>query len=244
MMRINRYLALCGLASRRASEEIVKAGKVTVNGKSVVELGTVIDETADIVRVDGNVVRPAKKEVFVLLNKPKGYVSTSNDERGRKTVFDLVKFKERLFTVGRLDTNSEGLLLLTNNGELAHRLMHPRFKVAKTYRAKLDREFDPKDFASLTSGLKLEDGWTKPCEAGFYTESALQVELRLREGKKHQVRRMFEALGYQVKSLKRTQFGHLNIHDLERGQWRLLNRQEISQLKSMVGLEEDSKLVS
>ncbi len=243
-MRINRYLALCGLASRRASEEIIKAGRVTVNGKPVVELGTVIDESTDLVRVDGNVVRPARKEVFVLLNKPKGYVTTSNDERGRKTVFDLVKFRERLFAVGRLDVNSEGLLLLTNNGEVAHRLMHPRFKVSKTYRVKLDREFDPKDFAPLTNGLKLEDGWTKPCEAGFYAESAQQVELRLREGKKHQVRRMFEALGYQVKSLKRTQFGHLNIKDLERGKWRLLNRQEINQLKSMVGLEEDSKLAS
>ena len=243
-MRINRYLAQCGLASRRAAEAIIQAGKVTINGVSVVELGTVIDETSDIVRVDGSIVKPVKKELFVLLNKPKGYVTTSNDERGRKTVFDLVKFKERLFTVGRLDTNSEGLLLLTNNGEVAHRLMHPRFKVAKTYRVKLDREFDPNDFAALTSGLELEDGWTKPCEAGFYAESNLQVELRLREGKKHQVRRMFEALGYQVKALKRTQFGQLNIKDLERGQWRLLNRQEVKQLKSLVGLEGKTKPLS
>jgi 23S rRNA pseudouridine2605 synthase len=235
-MRINRYLAQCGLGSRRACEEVVKAGRVSINDKPITELFTTIDELTDIVRVDGNIVRAEQKELYVLLNKPKGIVTTAHDERGRKTVFDLVKTKERLFTVGRLDTNSEGLLLLTNNGEVAHRLMHPRYKVVKTYRVKLDRRFSPSDFAALTSGLKLEDGWTLPCEAGFYTENTAQIEIHLREGRNHQVRRMFESLGYKVKALRRVKFGPFTLENLKAGEWRNFDQQEVSKIKSLVKL--------
>jgi 23S rRNA pseudouridine2605 synthase len=229
-MRLNRYLASSGIASRRAAEAFIIAGRVTIDGHVVKELGTTVDVSKQQVCVDGKSIEPVRKKIYVLLNKPKGYVTTAKDEKGRRTIFDLVHIKERLFPVGRLDSDSEGLLLLTNDGELAHRLTHPKYKLIKTYRVKLDRDFNQNDFAKLTQGIKLEDGVTAPCQASFFVDAANRIEIRLYEGKKRQIRRMFEALLYDVKTLKRVQLGPLRLTGTLRGEWRYLSKGEIKQL--------------
>jgi len=235
-MRLNKYLALCGVGSRRASDKMIAEKRVTVNAKRVLQLGTLVDENKDVVRVDGKIVQPVRQRIYVLLNKPKGVVTTVKDERKRKTVLDLIDIKERLFPVGRLDAGSEGLLLLTNDGEMAHRLMHPRFKVSKTYRVRLDRNFNADDFVPLTTGVELEDGITAPCKARFYTDSFDRIEISLREGRNRQIRRMLETLGYRVRALKRIQFGPLLLKGVSRGKWRYLANTEIRQLRSATKL--------
>ncbi len=235
-MRLNKYLAACEVASRRGSEAFILAGRVTINGITVKELGVVVDEKKDIVRVDGKQVSPRIKKVYILLNKPKGVITTVKDEHDRKNVMDIVHVRERVYPVGRLDRNSEGLLLLTNDGALANRLLHPKYKVAKTYRVKLDRPFLQEDFAPLTSGIELEDGKTAPCRARFYCDFQDRLELQMREGRKRQIRRMFEALGYKVKALKLIAFGPLQLKNLARGQWRLLSMTEVIQLRQAVDL--------
>jgi len=239
MMRLNKYLAGCGIASRRASEKIVQAGRVKLNGKLVTDLAVQVNELKDIVSVNGKIVKPVLKKLYVILNKPKGFVTTAKDERGRKTVLDLLDTGNRVFPVGRLDIKSEGLLILTNDGELAHRLMHPGFKVTKTYRVKLDKAFEPGDFEAFATGIELETGFvTAPCKAGFYTKALDRIEVKLHEGKKNQVRLMFKALGYEVKTLKRTQYGPLTLKNLERGKWRYLTMKELKQLKQAAGLSQ------
>ena len=235
-MRINKYLAQCGLASRRSAEKLILDGRVTINGKPVDSLATQVSPT-DVVKVDKKRVLPERKKLVVLLNKPRGVITTARDEKGRKTVFDLVQFTERLFAVGRLDANSEGLLLLTNDGELAFRLTHPRYKVDKVYRVKLNTAFSPADFDAFSRGIDLKDGRTTPCKAHFYTHGPDRVEIILREGRYHQVRRMFEALGYQVDRLKRVRYGPVELGDIVRGKWRLLTAKEMSLLHKSVGLE-------
>jgi pseudouridine synthase len=235
-MRINRFLATCGVASRRASEKLIRAGRVTVNGRRVQELSLTVDESRDIVRVDGKQVNPQRRKVYFLFNKPRGIITTAQDELGRKTIFDVVKVRERVFPVGRLDRNSEGLLLLTNDGDLAHRLLHPSFEVRKTYRVKLDRPFDEPDFEKLAEGVELEDGTMATCRARFYADDPLRIEVQIHEGRKHIVRRLFTALGYDVKTLKRTQLGPLELKNMRRGQWRLLSPTELFQLRKAVGL--------
>lgn len=241
MIRLNRYLASCGLASRRGAEEMILAGRVALNGKRVTELGTTIVEGRDTVLVDGKRVEPDINKVYVLLNKPKGYITTAKDELGRRDVMELVQLKERIFPIGRLDRNSEGLLLLTNDGDIAHRLMHPSFKVTKTYRVRLEQPFKENDFKVLTSGVMLEDGITQPCRARYSGDSADQIEIQLREGRNHQVRRMLEVLGYEVKALKRVQYGPLTLKGVERGQWRMLSRTEVHQLREAVDLVDTGK---
>lgn len=235
-MRLNRFLASCGIASRRAAEVYIKAGRVTIDGTVVKELGTTVDISGQQVCVDGKSMMPVRQKIYVLLNKPKGYVTTAKDEKGRRTIFDLVGVKERLFPVGRLDSDSEGLLLLTNDGDLAHRMMHPRYKLIKTYRVKLDRDFNKNDFTRLTQGVELDDGVTAPCQANFFVDAANRIEIKLFEGKKRQIRRMFEALAYDVKALKRVQMGPLLLTGTLRGEWRYLTKGEIKQLYMATGL--------
>lgn len=235
-MRINRYLASCGLASRRGVEKLILEGRVTVNGKRVSELGFSVDEGNDKVRVDGKQVHPQLKKVYVIFNKPKGLITTAKDEHGRKSVMDVINVKERIFPVGRLDRNSEGLLLLTNDGDLAHRLLHPSYNVTKTYRAKLDQPFKEEDFGILEAGVELDDGMSAPCRAFYYRDDPHYIELNIHEGRKHIVRRMFAALGYEVKALKRTKFGPLTLKNLNRGQWRMLSPSELYTLRKSVGL--------
>jgi len=225
---------MSGLASRRAAEAFIISGRITVNGVKVTDLAVRVDPVRDRICFDGQCLRPAGKKVYIMLNKPKGVVTTLDDERGRKTVISLLNISERVFPVGRLDRNSEGLLLLTNDGDLAYVLMHPRHKVAKTYRVRLDREFAPEDFTRLTGGIELDDGPTQPCSAGFYSEEARdRVQIRLREGRRHQIRRMFKALGYDVLALRRIQYGPMSLKGLARGQYRHLTSSEIKQLMAI-----------
>jgi len=235
-MRINKYLASCGVASRRASEKYILDGRVTVNGKTVTDLATQIDEQQDVVQVDDKTVHPARKTMYVLLHKPKDVITTVHDERGRRTVMDLVDVKESLFPVGRLDRDTEGLLLLTNDGEMANRLMHPSYKIMKTYRVRLNKKFHPDDFDRLESGIELEDGKTAPCRARYYTDEPNRVELQMHEGRKRQIRRMFEALGYRIRHLKRVQYGPIFLKGVERGEWRFLKAGEIKQLRKATKL--------
>ena len=238
MMRLNKYLATCGVASRRGADALIEQGRVQINGTRVTQLGVSVNERNDQVTVDGKPVSPILNKVYIMMNKPKGIITTAKDEHGRKHVMDMIHIRERVFPVGRLDRNSEGLLFLTNDGEMANRLLHPRYKVSKTYRVKLDRPFDSDDMDSLVSGIQLEDGVTAPCRARMYSPE--RVELQIREGRKHQVRRMFQALGYEVKALKRTQFGPLTLKHLDRGKWRLLSRTEVWQLRKAVDLIKDT----
>jgi len=235
-VRINRYLAMCGIASRRAADDLVRAGRVKINGEVVTNLATRVDPERDVVEFDGRVVRPQEQTVYVLLNKPRGYITTAKDEKNRPTVLDLVKLPQRVFPVGRLDADTEGALILTNDGALAYRLAHPRYGVEKVYHAVLDRPVRDADLERLRQGVEIETGRTSPCQAR-YLDDPRRVELILHEGKKRQVRRMFKALGYHVEELRRVSIGGISIDGVPVGQWRFLTGEEVRSLRRQVGLE-------
>jgi 23S rRNA pseudouridine2605 synthase len=226
-MRLNAYLARAGVASRRKADELIKAGRVTVNGRPG-ELNTFV-AGADRVEVDG---RPVAKQrlAYLLLHKPAGVVTTARDPGGRPTVVDLVPQEPRVVPVGRLDADTTGALLLTNDGELAHRLAHPRYEVDKVYVA--DVEGDPTDEAvrALGEGVELDDGRTAPAKARMLGPS--RIELTLHEGRKHQVKRMCEAVGYPVRRLHRKAYAGLTLGGLQPGAWRELSRDEVGRLRS------------
>lgn len=232
-VRINKYLALCGIASRRAADRLVKSGQVMVNGCVETTPGITICPGIDEVVVGGKMlVLPGEKKVYIMLNKPSNFITTSRDERNRGTVLDLVDVKERVFPVGRLDRKTTGLLLLTNDGELAHRLMHPSSGVDKEYLVELDAPFQAQQLSVLTGGMHLKDTGekTSPCKAKIL-QGGLQVVVTLHEGKNHQVRRMFRSLGYEVKKLDRIAYAGLRVGRLRRGEWRYLNAGEVKQLR-------------
>jgi 23S rRNA pseudouridine2605 synthase len=224
-VRLNAYLARAGVASRRGADELIKAGRVTVNGEPG-ELNTFV-ASRDRVEVDG---RPAELQprAYVLLHKPAGVVTTARDPRGRRTVVDLVDHASRVVPVGRLDLDTTGALLLTNDGELAHMLAHPRYEVEKVYEAEV--EGDPSDEAlqDLRRGVELDDGLTAPAQARRLGPG--RVELVLHEGRKHQVKRMLAAVGYPVTSLHRSRYGGLTLEGLEPGAWRELEPSEVTRL--------------
>lgn len=233
--RIAKYLARAGVASRRASEELVAAGRVSVNGEVIGSPGTKIVAGVDEVRVDGEIVSPPEELVYVMLNKPMGVMTTLDDPQGRPTVADYIPAgMPRLFPVGRLDYTTTGLLLLTNDGELAHLMMHPRHHVPKLYYAVVDGVPDSSDVTHLCKGVQLDDGMTSPAEARVVQvrERTAAVELVLREGRKRQVRRMLSAIGHPVISLSRTAYGPLDLGDLPEGAVRLLSPEEVSQLRT------------
>ena len=216
-MRLNRYLARSGVASRRAADELIKAGRVTVNGQRG-ELNTFV-ASRDVVEVDGE--RVGKQDLaHVLLNKPLGVVTTASDPEGRPTVVDLVGHDARVVPVGRLDIDTSGVLLLTNDGDLAHRLAHPRYGVEKTYVADVEGDLTPADVAGLADGVELDDGMTAPARARQLGRS--RVELVLHEGRNRQVRRMCEAVGHPVVRLRRTGYAGLDARGVEVGAWRPL----------------------
>ncbi len=231
-IRLQKFLASAGIASRRKCEEMIAEGRVKVNGAVVARLGEKVDPAADVVEVDGERVLPPPKRVYVMLNKPKGYVTTARDERGRLTVLDLVRgFNGRLFPVGRLDKESEGLLLLTNDGEFANLLMHPRHRIWKTYVVAVRGRVRESDVAALRRGIALEDGLTAPAKASLLRTDGLSVvRISIREGRKRQVRRMFAALGFRVERLERISYGPLKLGDLPRGSWRALSEKEVESL--------------
>ena len=230
MERLQKLIAQAGICSRREAEKIILAGRVTVDGKIIRELGTKADPKQKI-RVDGKLLHLGTEKIYLLLNKPRGYVSTVHDERGRKTIIDLLgeNFSERVYPVGRLDLNSEGLLLLTNDGELTNALIHPRYEVEKTYRAKISGDLTEEKLDRLRAGIELDDGMTAPAKIYLLGENL--VEVTIHEGRNRQIRRMFAAIGCDVKRLRRTQFAGLTLEGLRVGQFRELTADEITRLK-------------
>ena len=234
-VRLNKVIADAGVASRRAADQLIRDGKVTVNKKVCTELGTRVS-IDDVVAVNGEAVTRTKHHTYILLNKPKDIITTSHDEKGRKTIFDIVKVKQRLFSVGRLDRNTTGVLLITNDGELANRLMHPRYRISRVYRAKLDRPLQPQHAKQIVRGIELEDGPTQPCELMIDPEDGTTVVLEIFEGRNREVRRIFEHFGYEVKRLDRRQYATLSTRGLARGEYRHLTRPEVQELRNLVKL--------
>jgi 23S rRNA pseudouridine2605 synthase len=226
-VRLNAYLARAGVASRRKADELIKAGRVTVNGEPG-QLNTFV-ERRDRVEVDGKPVS-AQKLAYVLLNKPAGTVTTARDPQGRPTVVDLVDVPERVVPVGRLDVETTGALLLTNDGPLAHRLAHPRYGVEKVYVADVEGRPSDRDLQVLAEGVELDDGVTAPATVRCLAPS--RVELTLHEGRNRQVRRMLEAVGHPVRHLHRSVYAGLTLEGLEPGQWRELEPSEVQRLTS------------
>jgi 23S rRNA pseudouridine2605 synthase len=227
-VRLNAYLARAGIASRRKADELIKAERVTVNGEPG-QLNTFVGGS-DRVEVDGRLVAPHGL-AYVLLHKPAGVVTTARDPHGRRTVVELVDLPERVVPVGRLDADTTGALLLTNDGELAHRLAHPRYGVEKTYVVDVLGNVTSEVLKTLEKGVELEDGRTAPARARRLARS--RVELVLHEGRKHQVKRMLEAVGHPVTRLHRSAYAGISADDLEPGSWRELTRDEIERLRSV-----------
>jgi 23S rRNA pseudouridine2605 synthase len=230
-MRLNAYLARAGVASRRAADELIKAGRVRVNGEQG-ELNTFVG-SGDVVEVDG---RPVGKQrlAYLLLNKPAGVVTTARDPQGRPTVVALVPREPRVVPVGRLDADTTGALLLTNDGQLAHRLAHPRYRVDKVYEVDVEGDPSPETLLRLEQGIELDDGRTAPARARRLGRG--RVELTLHEGRKHQVKRMLEAVGHPVTHLHRSRYAGLDLKSLAPGEWRELTREEVAALRRLVGL--------
>ena len=227
-MRLAKFLAHAGVASRRAAEGIVADGRVTVDGETVTDPARDVDETK-VVALDGRPVEAEPREVHAL-NKPAGVVSTARDTHGRPTVVQLVRSRRRLYPVGRLDADTTGLILLTNDGALAERLTHPRYGVKKVYRARVQPgRLSPRALTALKQGVELEDGLTAPAQ--IRQPATGVVELTIREGKKRQVRRMLEAVGHRVVELERVAFGPLGLRGLEQGQSRRLTKAEVERLR-------------
>jgi 23S rRNA pseudouridine2605 synthase len=233
--RLQKFLARAGVASRRQSEELIRQGRVAVNGRVVTELGTKIDPARDEIRVDGRNIRLAQQHVYIVLNKPRGTLSTMQDPRGRRALGDLVSVPGRLYPVGRLDASSEGLILLTDDGELANVLTHPRYGHDKEYRVLVNGRVSGETLETWRQGLELEGQKTAPARVeilGIRKDNTL-LRVVMREGRKRQIRRVAEMLGHPVLELTRTRLGPLELGLLEVGQWRYLTPKEIGSLTAL-----------
>ena len=231
-MRLNKFLSNSGLASRRKCDEIIAEGKVIVNGKVVSELGYQINERKDKVIVEGKVIKLPSSFVYIKLNKPKGYACTASDEKGRKTIYDLVDCEERLFSIGRLDYDTEGLIILTNDGDFANAVAHPRFQTEKEYRVTAEGEIKESELAVMRKGVVV-DGERMPSarvEKLSYENGFTKLSVVIDEGQNRQVRRMFEAIGHQIKLLKRVRIGQVRLGGLKRGEYRDLTEEELNLL--------------
>ncbi len=229
--RLQKFMARCGVASRREAENIILAGRVKVNKKIVTELGTKVDTDNDKVFLDGELIRPEKKLYYIMLNKPKGYVTTAKDEFDRKTVLELVAdIDARLYPVGRLDYDSEGLLLLTNDGDFAYRMTHPTQHIPKKYHAIVSGTPDVGHVMKLRKGIEIDGYVTKPArvEIADTRENTTQLSITISEGKNRQIRKMCEAIGFPVIKLKRVSIGNVNLGNLPKGKWRHLSEGELN----------------
>ena len=241
--RLQKILSTAGVASRRLSEELIQQGRVSVNGQTVTELGTKADPSVDEIKVDGRRIKTTQRKRYVLLNKPRGYITTRSDPQGRPTVMELVQgVKEYIYPVGRLDYDSEGLLLLTNDGELAARLTHPRHEVEKVYEARVKGVPDDHTLERLARGFPIEGRRTAPARIRasepFVKGAGEQtiVEISIHEGRQRQVRKMFEAVGHPVVRLNRVRIGPISDPDMPPGHWRELTPAEIERLSRSAGL--------
>lgn len=231
--RLQKYIARCGISSRRKAEDLILNGCVKVNGIVVTELGTKINPEKDVVLVDNKKISETEGFIYIKLYKPEGYVTTVKDQFGRKTVIDLVDITERIYPIGRLDYNTSGLLLLTNDGDLANKLMHPKYHIYKTYIAEVEGRMSDEAVMRLKSGVKIEDYKTAPAIVNIVKISSNSsiVQVSIYEGKNRQVRKMLDAVGHPVRTLKRISFGKINLGDLKPGAWVHLNEEEIKFLK-------------
>lgn len=235
-MRLQKYLAHQGIASRRAVERMIAEGRIRLNGSAVTTFGVLIDPASDKLEVDGQAVTAVPRPRYLLLFKPVGYICSAQDERGRRTVLDLLSgVKERVYPVGRLDYHTSGLLLLTNDGELTHKLLHPSHEVAKTYLAEVEGVPDRAALDKLKKGVKLADGLTAPAAVRLKRrdESGAQLEIVIHEGRNRQVRRMLDAVGHPVRHLRRTKLAFLDLSGLKPGEWRELTQQEVARLREL-----------
>lgn|SRR5690606_9484071 len=237
MERLQKYMARCGVASRRNCEKIIKQGRVSVNGEIVLTMGIKINPAIDVVRVDGKIINPEKEYIYILLNKPAGYITSVNDPQGRPTVMDLIDgVDNRIYPVGRLDYESEGLLLLTNDGELAYYLTHPKYEIKKQYRVVVAGNPEEKDIETLRKGVDIGDYTTWPAQVERIKTNKENSVFRIviHEGKNRQVRRMFETIGHPVIYLRREKLGNITLGSLKVGEWRYLTQKEVEELKAIV----------
>lgn len=230
-MRLNKYIANSGVCSRREADKLIESGQISVNGQVIKEMGYKV-QVKDVVKFKGRQLNPEKKQ-YILLNKPKGFITTTSDPKGRKTVMELVKnaCEEQIFPVGRLDRATSGLLLFTNDGDLAKKLTHPANKVKKVYQVSLNKPITKNDFLSIVEGLTLEDGPVQVDDLAIIGSDDTDLGIEIHMGKNRIVRRIFESLGYQVVKLDRVVFAGLTKKDLPRGQYRMLSEKEVRWLK-------------
>lgn len=233
-MRLQKYLAECAVASRRKSEELIKNGKIQVNGKIVTELGTKINPDTDIVEYNGKVIKPETQKVYILLNKPIGYVTTTKDQFKRDSVTDLVKIGKRLVPVGRLDMYTSGALILTNDGDFVYKVTHPKYEIEKTYIATVKGIIKDEDVEKLRRGVKIEDYTSKPAKVKILktdTEKNIsRIEITIHEGKNREVRKMCETIGYKVMALHRSKIAGIGVKDIPLGKWRYLTKTEVAKI--------------
>lgn len=235
--RLQKIISRAGIASRRHAEEMIVEGRVTVNGRLIRDLGTKADPEKDHIKVNRRLINPKQPMTYIILNKPRGYITSLRDTEGRPTVMDLLRgVRTRVYPVGRLDYDTEGILLMTNDGDLAHSIMHPRREIPKTYYAKVKGILEDKDFEKIRKGIRIEGGMTSPAEVKKIrrTEGNSWIEMTIHEGKKRQIRRMLERIGHPVLKLKRIRIGFLDLKDLGTGEYRYLTPNEVSRLKALV----------
>ena len=234
-IRLQKYLAECGIASRRKSEEYILQGKVKVNGKIITELGTKINPVKDKIEFEDKEIKQEEKYVYILLNKPIGYVTTVNDQFNRDTVLDLVKVKERIVPVGRLDMYTSGALILTNDGDFVYKVTHPKHEINKTYTVTIKGIIQEAEVEQLRKGVKIDEYITKPAKVKILKtdieKNISRIEITIHEGKNRQVRKMCEAIEKKVLALHRSKIGNISVKDLKIGTWRYLNLKEIESLK-------------
>ena len=239
MVRINKYLSLCGVTSRRGAETMIAQRRVVVNDKAVEKLGTIVDEEKDVCKVDGTIITPASEKLCILLYKPKRVMTTLHDPFGRKTVANFVKnVSERVYPVGRLDYDTEGVLLLTNDGDLAYRLAHPKYQVKKIYEARVEGKFIEEACNRIYKGIQLEDGAIGKGTVRIlrYMGKNSLIRITLTEGRKREVKQLCKSVGYPVQELKRVEFAGLDLKGLQPGNWRHLSNHEWNSLNLLVGL--------
>lgn len=233
-VRLQKYLANCGIASRRKSEELITSGKISVNGKVITELGTKINPSTDKILYNGKEVKEESKHVYILLNKPIGYVTTSKDQFGRDSVMDLVKVKERIVPVGRLDMYTSGALILTNDGDFVYQVTHPKHEIEKTYTVTIKGIVTKEEVEKLRNGIKIDDYITKEAKAKILKtdeeKNQSRLEITIHEGKNRQVRKMCEAIGHKVLALHRSKIAGIGVKDLSLGKWRYLNKEEVNKI--------------
>ena len=235
-VRLQKYIADCGICSRRKAEELILQGKIKVNGKTVSKLGTKVAIGKDIVEYNGSKINLQNKYIYILLNKPIGYVTTSKDQFGRESVLDLVKTKERIVPVGRLDMYTSGALILTNDGDFVYKITHPKHEIEKIYTVTLKGIIKDEEVEMLKSGVKIEDYITKPAKVKILKidkeKNQSRLEITIHEGKNRQVRKMCEAVGHSVLALHRSKIAGIGVKDLELGKWRYLSKQEVNKILS------------